>query len=105
MERQVQRIQKVQLKPQLGPEDVDGSQLSSSWMQRRKVQRAFMQAQTCRRYVKSRAEKTEKHQKHSAEVGIPHLAEVARQNSETWGRPRARDKEKQSTEHVKGSSV
>ena len=34
MERQVQRIQKVQLKPQVGPEDVDGSQLSSSWMQK-----------------------------------------------------------------------
>ena len=27
------------------------------------------------------------------------------QNSETWGRPRAREKKKQSTEHVKGSSV
>ena len=73
-------------------------------MQKRKVQRAFMQAQTCRRHVKTQAEKTEKHQKHSAQVGIPHLAEVARQNSETWGRPRARDREKQSTEHVKGSS-
>ena len=47
MDRQVQRIQKVQLKPQVGPEDVDGSQLSSSWMQKRKVQRAFMQAQKC----------------------------------------------------------
>ena len=34
----MQRIQKVQLKPQVGPEDVDGSQLSSSWMQKRKVQ-------------------------------------------------------------------
>ena len=43
MERQVQRIQKVQSKPQEGPEDVDGSQLSSSWMQKRKVQRAIMQ--------------------------------------------------------------
>ena len=74
-------------------------------MQKRKVQRAFMQAQTCGRHAKSRAEKTELHQKHSAEVGFPLLAEVARQNSETWGRPRARDKEKQSTEHVKGSGV
>ena len=37
----VQRIQKVQLKPQVGPEGVDESQLSSSWMQERKVQRAF----------------------------------------------------------------
>ena len=70
-------------------------------MQKRKVQRAFMQAQTCRRHVKTRAEKTDKHQKHSSQVGIAHLAEVARQNSETWRRPRARDKEKQSTEHVK----
>ena len=66
---------------------------------------ASIKAQTCRRHVKTRAEETEKHQKHSAEVGKPRFAEVARQNSETWGRPRARDKEKQSTEHVKGSSV
>ena len=53
MERQVQRIQKVQLKPQVGPEEVDGSQLSSSWMQKRKVQRAFMQAQKCWEHVKT----------------------------------------------------
>ena len=101
VERQVQRIQKIQLKPQWGPRDGAGSLLSSTWMQKRKVQRAFVQAQMCRRHVKTQAEKTEKH---SAQVGNPHLAEVARQNSETWRRPRARDREKQSTEHVMESS-
>ena len=52
----MQRIQKVQLKPQEGPEDVDGSQLSSSCMQKRKVHRAFMQAQKCWEHVKTRAD-------------------------------------------------
>ena len=36
---------------------------------------ASIKAQTCRRHVKTRAGETEKHQKHSAEVGIPHSAE------------------------------
>ena len=66
-----------------------------------------MEAQTCRRHEKTRAEKTEKHQKHSGEVGIPHSAEdgaarrlsrkaptKSRQNSKTWGRPRAREKQR-----------
>ena len=43
--------------------------------------------------MKSQAEKAGKNQKHSAEFGVPHVAEVARQNSETRGRPRAQDKE------------
>ena len=71
MERQVQRIQKVQLKPQVGPEDVDGSQLSSSWMQKRKVQRAFMQAQKCWEHVKTRADEifSKRQFSHSVEDG------------------------------------
>ena len=60
----MQRIQKVQLKPQEGPEDVDGSQLSSSWMQKRKVQRAFMQAQKCEDPGRRISAKS-----HSVEVG------------------------------------
>ena len=36
---------------------------------------ASIKAQTCRRHVKTRAGETEKHQTHSAEVGIPHSAE------------------------------
>ena len=43
----------MQLKLQVGPEDVDASQLSSSWMLKRKVQRAFMQARKCWEHVKT----------------------------------------------------
>ena len=67
----MQRIQKVQLKPQVGPEDVDGSQLSSSWMQKRKAQRAFMQAQKCWEHVKTRADEifSKRQFSHSVEDG------------------------------------
>ena len=71
MERQVQRIQEVQLKPQEGPEDADGSQLSSSWMQKRKVQRAFKEAQKVWEHVKTRAEEifSKRQYAHSVEDG------------------------------------
>ena len=63
-----------------------------------------MKAQTRRRHVKTRAEKTEASDTFSRSRYTAFSRSRAT-DSETWGRPRARDKEKQSTEHVKGSSV
>ena len=74
-------------------------------MQRRKVQRAFMQAQTCRRYVKSRAEKDK-----VASVTFSRSRYTAFSRSRATefrdvGTPACTREEKQSTEHVKGSNV
>ena len=110
MERQVQRIQKVQLKPQVGPEDVDGSQLSSSWMQKRKVQRAFMQAQECWEHVKTRADEifSKRQFSHSVEDGAAGWLQEPNEAMAEFkdvGTPACTSEEKQSTEHVKGSSA
>ena len=109
----MQKIQKVQLKPQEGPEDVDGSQLSGSWMQKRKVQRTYMQeVQKCWEHVKTRADEifSKSQFSHSVEVGA--AGRLSRRPQRSHGRIQRRGdarvherEEKQSTEHVKGSSV
>ena len=87
-------------------------QLSSSWMQERKVQRAFMQAQKCWEHVKTGADEifSKRQYAHSVEVGAaqggfqegPNEAMAEFKNV---GTPACTREEKQSTEHVKGSSV
>ena len=109
----MQKIQKVQLKPQEGPEDVDGYQLRRSWMQKRKVQGTYMQeVQKCWEHVKTRADEifSKSQFSHSVEVGA--AGRLSRRPQRSHGRIQRRGdarvqerEEKQSTEHVKGSSV
>ena len=108
----MQRIQEVQLKPQEGPEDADGSQLSSSWMQKRKVQRAFMEAQKVWEHVKDRVRRDIQQKTVDAfsrrrrrRVAFKECPDVAMAEFKDVGTPACTREEKQSTEHVKGSSV
>ena len=101
----------MQLKPQEGPEDVDESQLNNNEIQKRKVQRAFMQAQKCWEDVKTWADEifSKRQFSHSVEDGA--AGWLSRRPSEAMaefkdvGTPACTREEKQSTEHVKGSSV